>query len=96
MTDRIATQETINEARMCLLNAVKLDAGTRALDGAIESAYDRLEEARDALTLDDAASARRALTEALGLLREDEARLIAEDVRPLDEAIHLITGLLDT
>jgi len=53
MSDQVSIQETINEARMCLLNAVKLDAGRRALEGVIESAFERLEEARDALTRGD-------------------------------------------
>jgi hypothetical protein len=33
MSDHIATQETINEARACIWNAVKTDPGTRALEG---------------------------------------------------------------
>jgi hypothetical protein len=91
MSDQLAVQEAINEARACLLNVVKIDAGRRALEGVIESAYDRLEEARDALKLGDVAPTLSALAEALDLLRTDEARLIAEDVGALDEAIRLIS-----
>jgi hypothetical protein len=89
----VAAQETINEARACIVQAVKIDAGRRALEGDIESAYERLEEARDAIGRGDIAWARSAVAEALELLRSDESRLIAEDHDALDAAIQLIAGL---
>jgi len=72
-----AAHETINEARASIWNAVKIDpgpGGRRALEGDVESAYDRLAEAREALQLDDLGWARRAVDEALELLRTDESR----------------------
>jgi len=93
MSNHIAAQETINEARACIWNAVKIDPGTRALEGDLESADSRLEEARDALELDDIASAQRAVAEALELLRTEESRLIAENIGALEDAIRLIAGI---
>jgi hypothetical protein len=64
MSDHIAAHEAINEACACLWNAVKIDPGTRSLEGDVETAFSRLEEARDALKLDDIASAQSAVAEA--------------------------------
>jgi hypothetical protein len=93
MSDHIAAQETINEACACIWNAVKIDPGTRALEGDVESAYSRLDEAREALKLDDIASAQSAVSEALELLRTEESRLIVEDIGALEDAIRLIARL---
>jgi hypothetical protein len=94
MTDRIAVQAKINETRACLLQAVKIDAGRRALEGVIESAYYTLEEARDALQRGDVDGTRSALAEAGDLLRTDEARFIAQDDGALEDAMRLIEEAL--
>jgi hypothetical protein len=93
MSDRIAAREAINEARACIWNAAKIAGGARALEGDLESAYSRLEEARDALDLDDVAYAQRAVAEALELLRTEESRLIAEDIAALEHAIRLVSQM---
>jgi hypothetical protein len=93
MSDQIAAQETINEACACIWNAVKINPGSRALEGDVETAYSRLEEARDALGLDDIGSAQSAVSEALELLRTDESRLIVEDIGALEDAIRLFARL---
>ena len=93
MSDHIPAQETINEACACIWNAVKIDPGTRALEGDVESAYSRLEDARDALKLDDIAFAQGAVSEALELLHSEESHLIVEDIGALKDAIRLIAGL---
>jgi hypothetical protein len=93
MSDHAAAQATINEAGARILDAVRIDPGRRALEGDVERAYSRLQEARDALELDDTASAQSAIAEALELLRTAESRLIAEDVGALEEAIRLIAGI---
>ena len=90
MDDHLAMQDEIRTARACLWNAVKIDRGRRAMEGAIEDADGRLEEALDALTRGDLVWTRNALAEALELLRTDEARLIAEDGSALDDAIRHI------
>jgi hypothetical protein len=93
MSDASEARETINEARACLENAVKIDGGRRAMEGDVESAYDRLAEARDALDNHDVAWARRAVDEALELLRTEESRLIVEDIGALENAIRLLERL---
>jgi hypothetical protein len=93
MSDKSAACETINEARACLMHAVRMDAGRRAMEGDVESAYERLEEARDALERDDYPWARRAVDEALELLRTEESRRIVEDVSALADAIRLLGRL---
>jgi hypothetical protein len=93
--DLVTALEAINEARACILNAAKIDAGRRALEGDLQSAYDNLEEARDALNAGQVEEGVGALAEALDLLRSDESRLIASDLDSLDEAIRLIDGLFD-
>ncbi|HEY6693489.1 MAG TPA: hypothetical protein VI006_11610 [Solirubrobacteraceae bacterium] len=93
MSAHIATQELINEARACIWRAVKIDPGRRALEGDLESAYSRLEAARTALEINDIGYARRALTEALDLLRTDEARLIAQDSDALEDAIRIVSSI---
>jgi hypothetical protein len=93
-SDHIAARETISEARAALLRAVKIDSGRRALEGDIEDAYNRLDEARAAVERpNDVAYARNAVSEALALLRTDESRLIAEDTDALEDAIRLLAAI---
>jgi hypothetical protein len=49
MGGHIAARETINEACACIWHAVKIDPGSRALEGDVESACNRLGDARAAL-----------------------------------------------
>jgi hypothetical protein len=89
-TRSIETQEAITEARAHLWAAVKIDAGRRALEGDIESAFGRLESASGWLRRDDIPNARREIAEALDLLRTPESRSIAGDTDALNDAIRLL------
>lgn len=95
MSDQyIAAQEAISEARAHLWAAVKIDAGRRAMEGDIESANSRLEDALDWLRRGDVVEARGEVAEALGFLRTDTSRLIiAEDTAALDDAIRVLEGI---
>jgi len=93
LSAHIATQELINEARACIWRAVKIDPGRRALEGDLESAYSRLEEARTALETNDTGYARNALTEALDLLRTDEAPSSPRNNDALEDAIRIVSRI---
>jgi hypothetical protein len=86
-TRSIEAQEALSETRAHLLAAVKIDAGRRALEGDIESAYLALEIASDWLRRGDTLNARREVTDALELLRSPQSRLIAQDAGALHDAI---------
>ena len=93
MVDALAAQETINEARACILNAVKIDPGLRALEGDVESAYHLLGGACEELKQGGTEYAHGAVAEAIDLLDTEESRFIAEDTGTLEDAIRLLAGI---
>jgi hypothetical protein len=88
----VAAKATIAEARACILQAVKIDVGRRALEGDAESAYYRLEEAMRAVE-PDPTHARKMVSESVALLRTEECRFIAEDTAALEDAIAFLGGI---
>ena len=82
-----------NQRSPCLPHVRGQNRRRAPFEGDVESAYDRLEEARHALDRDNYPWARRAVDEALELLRTDESRLIVEDVTALENAIGLLGEL---
>jgi hypothetical protein len=89
----IAAQEAISEARAHLWAAVKIDGGSRDMEGDIESADFRLQSASEWLRRGDVAEAQREVAEALELLRTEESRLIAEDLDALDDAVRVLDAV---
>lgn len=93
MNSHIAILETINEARAALRQAEKIDAGRNASgEGDIGDAGDFLADATSALGSDDLAHAAGAVSNALELLRGDQAAQ-AEDKAALADAIRLLAGI---
>lgn len=90
----IAIKEKIAESRAAINQAVKIDAGRRALEGDIQSADMRLEDALEAIDDGRMDYASTAVSEAIAMLDSDEADLIAEDTNALNSAIHLL-GAID-
>jgi hypothetical protein len=92
-SQHIAAQEAISEARAHLWAAVKIDAGSRAMVGDIESADTRLESASAWLRRGDVAEARREVAEAVERLHTEQSRLIAEDQDALHDAIRVLEAM---
>jgi hypothetical protein len=93
MPDLLDLQDTIVEARACLLHAVKIDAGRRAMEGDVEDADNRLDEALEAIQLGDLENARRAVDDARGLLQTRESAAIAVNRDSLVDAVRLLDGI---
>ena len=89
----VEAQNKIELARGCIVEAVRGD-GRIFMEGDIEAAYHRLEEACSALELEDVQYARGAVAEALELLRSHESiNIIVEDVPALADAIDHLTEI---
>ena len=91
LSAHIATQELINEARACIWRAVKIDPGRPALEGDLESAYSRLEEARTALEINDIGYARRVSPKPLTCCAPTKPA--AQDSDALEDAIRIVSSI---